>query len=1034
MTFEPPDFASSGRPVRRRLTLLYADLSRSTALSRLVEAEHYRELLAELRHIWREAAQQHAGRLVLAQGDGALLVFGIDTQAEDDGRRATDAALAIHQAVLRLQPHGVPVSCLPLQMHSGIHSGNLLLSEGDIERGRFDLSGEVLNTTVHLAQQATSGQVLVSLQTLGPNAHFFELTDLPRPVGTPDAVEADFQRDLRAVVGRSTATRRFEATALHGLTPFIGRADVLGALQAWLRGVGADPSRCLVLQGGPGMGKTRLLEELLQQADLAECQLLRGGCENYLGAEVLQPFLQMLRAWVVQTDAVQRPPTGPADPVRARDPTEPTRAADTHTPGLAAAVRALVLPASRASDTPAQANAVTDVLAAFFAALSAQRPCVLVIDDWQWADDASRHLLQLLMRQDKGARVMLATRPRDDGGDWVAGSPHLSVLPFTAQESQAAVQRMLVHPDPFLVARIHAYAGGVPLFEEELCHSALTDRLPQGMDGRSAAHGWIATLVVMRLERLPPEQADVVRAASVVGNQVPMRWLAAACGQAPSPATLQALADADFLRADADTGGQALRFKHGITRDAVYDSISLQARMALHQRVATLLQAESDPARRDDLLEALAHHSRGAGHWAPAALFAEQAGDKAMAAFALDRARAQYLAAMDALDRLPLAAQDTTRRWCQLASKLGMTCIFDTLALPDALALFERAVGMAQRLGDALVLARAHYWLGYMCYGHGQLRAAAVHCREALRLAAEAGDQRLHTQVEATLGQVLTATCSYAEAMPLMARALSSKRGRLHQGSSVAAGSAFTLACQASVLGDQGNFEQANAALAEARHLLGESAHPVANSVRNWEVMVLLWQGRWADALAVADESCRLAERSAALLPMAIARAAGGYARWRADASPEGFEQIAEAVQWMQQRRVRFYTSIYHGWLVQACAARQQLGDARRHAAWLLARARAGEVLGLGDGSRAMALACLDAGRPGLAERHLARADAVAQQRQSRREQALNALCRAEWQQRIDQPAKAGAAARQAADAFAAMGMAWHAQQAAAYL
>ena len=154
MTSHIDDGASAAIGERRRLTLLFTDLAGSTVLVRAAEAEHYRELLMAIRRIWHDAAAEHGGRVVLAQGDGALIVFGIPQPGEDDGRRAADAALDIHEQVSHLRPFGVPPALLPLRMHSGIHTGTLLLSDGDIERGVFDLTGDAMNTAAHLSQQA----------------------------------------------------------------------------------------------------------------------------------------------------------------------------------------------------------------------------------------------------------------------------------------------------------------------------------------------------------------------------------------------------------------------------------------------------------------------------------------------------------------------------------------------------------------------------------------------------------------------------------------------------------------------------------------------------------------------------------------------------------------------------------------------------------------------------------------------------------------------------------------------------------------
>ena len=1006
---------------RRRLTLLYADLCGSTALSAEMEAEDYRALLRSLRDVWHAAAAQHGGVVVLTQGDGALLAFGIPLAGEHDGRRAAEAALQIRHNVTALRPSGVPAGRLPLQLHAGIHAGNLLLTEGDIERGVFDLSGEVLNITAQLARQARPGEVLASVAALGPNALFFRLGEVLQPLNLPQAALA---QQVHAVLGHGDASRRFDATALRGLTPFIGRTAPVEALRAFRRGAARGLQRCLVLQGNPGMGKTRLLEELLAADDAPDATVLRGNCESDLGAGVLQPFVQMLQSWSQQAPA-------------ARAPTAAAEAA-----AQAAALLGLSQPSSSPRGQhqgPAQAPApvaavggVVGQLLAFFTALASARPCLLVIDDWQWADDASRQLLQALLQSDAGPALLLAARMREDGGDWVAGAAHVRLEPFRPQETATVVQRLLSRPDPFLVARIHDYAGGVPLYIEELCHSVSAEQVLLAIEGRSAAQGWLATLVVSRLERLPAAQAAVVRAAAVVGNLVPMRWLAVACGETPSHATLQALADADFLR--REPLGDALRFKHGITRDAVYESIGRHERIALHRRLEAALQDVALADHAGESLEALAYHCRCAGSWDAAATHAERAGDKAMALFALDRARAQFLSAIESLDQLGPPQGDMARRWCLLANKLGLTCIFDLLALPDALVLFRRAVDLAGQWGDAGVQARAHYWMAYMLYGHGWPQQSRQHCRQAILLAEQAGDLRLAAQVRATLGQVLTSLCAYDEALALMDTALGEKRGQVRRGSSVAVGSAFTLACKASVLGDRGDFRASQAAFAEAMELLGDTAHPVANSMRSWEVMVLLWQGRWNDALAVAEHSMVLSRRSSALLPMAIANAAAGYALWKGRGQQAGVAQIEAAVHWLEQRNVQFYTSIYHGWLVEALLALQRRPQARHHARRLLARARAGEVLGLGTGRRALALADCAAGDHARAQRQLARADLAALQRQSPREQALNLRCRAELLAAQGALAPAHDAALAASAAFQAMDMRWHAAESDAWI
>ncbi len=1000
---------------RHRLTVLFSDLVGSTVLGREMELEHFSELLGQLRGIWHQAVIRHGGRVIRTQGDGALAIFGYPHSGEDDGRRAAEAALDIHDEVGRLRHSSLSPALLPLRMHSGIHAGTLLLCEGDLESGRFDLVGDVVNTAAHLSRHAAPGQILASLDALGPHANFFELGQSPQNIGPASGLP-----HARPVLRRGSATRRFEATARRGLTPFIGRSEAVAFLNEFLGTAQPAARRCVLVVGGPGLGKTRLLEEVLGRCDAGAFRLLRGNCESYIGAEVLQPFLQMLRAFFgMQPDM----PRGEA--------TKATRAE--LQPWLAElgprveSILGLMAPGSEARSARSAADGVVGDLLVFFTALSANGPVILMIDDWQWADDASRRLLEALLQLPDGPRVILASRPRDDGTEWISGAPHLGLEPFQGTETELAVRRWIPQADPFLVARIHSYAGGVPLFIEELCHSVSADNFSYSLEGRGT-QGWVATLVASRLARLPASQVNVVRAAAVIGNAVPNGLLVSACGSVPDPATIRALADADFLYADPAAGGH--RFKHGITKDAVYDSIGLHERQALHRRIEATLLSRSEQADREDTLEALAYHSRGAGHWESAAHYAERAGDKAMAAFALDRARAQYQAAMETLDRVPNRTPEQSLRWCLLANKLGMASIFDPLALRDDVTVFERAVALARSHGDANAIARAHYWLGYMCYGFGRFREGERQARHGLALAREAGDPRLAAQIEAVLGQILAATCQYDEAITLLDAAVSAKQQRSRPGGGMAIGSAYALSCKASVLADRGEFDEAHICLEGAMSLLGESTHPVANSVRNWVAVSLVWQGRWQEAENVAADSARIAENTQALLLLVVCRAAAGFARWARTGNAAGLQQLRDAVQWIEARHGRFYTSLYYGWLVEACVAEGDFASARRYAVPVLRRAREGERLGEAAACRALARAAAIGKDTAASKRWLRRAETSARLRGSPREAALNQAARGQILARRGEVHAARQMTAEAASALRALGMHWHAEQA----
>ncbi|MEP7297769.1 MAG: AAA family ATPase [Burkholderiales bacterium] len=932
---------------RQHLTLLFTDMRGSTVLGRKLEVELFDDVLSDLRRIWRSAADRHGGFVVRMQGDGALIAFGYPNPTEDGGRRAVEAALDIHAAARDIAGrHLVPRGSLSVR--SGIHAGIALLSEGDLERGRIDIAGDVPNMAAHLQQGAPDDGILASLDALGPDSTAFE---------TEPCV---FENDLKVM---RILSRREHAARTRA--PLVGRGATMEALRAFLKPQPiSSAARCVVVQGGPGFGKTRVLDEV-GSWDLEGWTLLRGRCESQANAELLQPFVQILRNSQLPTDTASAP-------------------------------RHLI-------------------------ALCSSGPTLVLVDDWQWADDASRRLLLQLLDECPSLHVLLSARQRDDGSAWIADAPHVLLEPFDANETEQAVRRLLPQVDPFLAAQIHADSGGVPLYIEELCHAAVASSLAPQIGGRPKTTGWLGALVASRLAHLAESDAQIVRISAIIGNVVPLALLAEVCAGLPGQAVLRRLSEADFLFQDEAQG--LLRFKHGVTRDAVYQSIGLYERTEWHRVVAAALLAQHrEENQASDVAEAIAFHARGAGDWDRAATFAERAGDKASAAFALDAAHYHYRVALDALDHMARRGDVVDRRWCDIVAKLGGVCVFDPLSLRDGLADFERAVAVAERLPDPALASRALYWLGYLLYAVGRFRDAAVQTRAALESARLTGNARLSAQSEATLGQVFAGGCEYRSALAMLNRALGYRKTGTRPGGGSGIGWAFTLACKGSVLADQGDFGAAHVAFDEALSLLGDRRHPTSTSTQNWVAISLIWQGRWNEAIDLVSQSARIAVGTRALLLLSISRCIHGYARF-CQGDAEGIQLLRQGVGWLATRHCDFYASLFNGWLAEAAFAAGRFEEMRSAAIVVLRRRRDGETLGEAVAYRTLALHAAGERRQASARRWLARAEASAQRRESRREHALNLLARARLAQLVGDDAASEAATASASDLLLELGV-----------
>ena len=1005
---------------RRYLSVLFADLSDSTRLAAAMEAEQYAQILGGLRQACREIIPKHGGKIAQLLGDGVLAIFGYPDAREDDGRRATEAALELHAAVRQLRVATQGPTPIALGLHSGIHAGVVLLGDGNLELGRFELLGNVPNVAARLADLAEFDQIYVSEETLGPASSFFVTSQCQ------DLNVKGWSQPLPViqVLGRASIHNRFEAHKRRGLTPFVGRRAEMIDLERHLSDVVAGKSVFVTLTAGPGVGKTRLLEEFLNRASAAECQVHRGYCESYLSAEPLQPFLQILRGFLGLSHGTSAAQAGErADIALAR-----------LDPGLLAhraeLLRALSVVAPGSEGHRPTAAGTAAAVRDLFDALACSLPLILLIDDWQWADDASRQVLRSILTLNRPILAVVATRGSSSADLDAAPTDSIHLGPLSAEESGQAIERLLPGAAPFVATEIHGHAGGNPLFIEELCHSAAVEAAGHRVGRLHGGAAWLNTLIETRVARLPEQQAEIVRAAAVIGNVFPAWLLERITGHGENDSVVRALAEQDFVFPTGQAG--TLRFKHGLTRDAIYNAVGLAQRREIHLRAAQALSGQGTTPALEDSYEALAYHYAGADQFADAARFAELAGDKAMAATALDRARVHYRAALAGLDHMDTTSRELQCRWCGVAQKLGMACVFDPLGFDDEPALFERGVALARASGDLETLARAEYWLGYFCYAKGRAIDARVHCERGLALALDLADQRLAAQIRATLGQVLTSAGEYDRALELMDTAIEEKRrhGKGRGSLNVAVGSAFTLSCKGLLLGDRGLFAQAHECFDEALAMVAGTNHQVESSVQGWVSAVHLWQGRWDDALLAADATARIADHVRSSHLFAMGRALGGYARWMLTHEARALNTIADATSWIEARHGKVFISLNHGWLVDGLVALGRCEEARRHAARALVRARELDRLGEAMACRGLARAAASAQDHARAERYLDMAMRCAQARGSPHERAVTLLCHAQIAAGNDRPSEAHAHLDQACKAFDAMAMNWHQAQA----
>jgi predicted ATPase len=246
---------------------------------------------------------------------------------------------------------------------------------------------------------------------------------------------------------------------------------------------------------------------------------------------------------------------------------------------------------------------------------------------------------------------------------WGAAVTKLRLEPLPVGHIRRLIQSRLavdVLPD-VLARRITDKAEGNPLFAEEIV-SFLTDRgilrTTVDFDPNAVAMALpmsVQSLLTVRVDRLPADDRALLQAASVIGRRFESQLLAAIVGQTDTDTRLQAMQAIDLVHADGKASDYS--FKHGLVRDALYQSLLSEPRTALDLKIADEIERRSGN-RLTEVAEVLAHHYSQTAQDDKAFAFLTMAGAKGLGVYSLDEASAYFAAAFPLVDKNPACASD----------------------------------------------------------------------------------------------------------------------------------------------------------------------------------------------------------------------------------------------------------------------------------------------------------------------------------------------------------------------------------------
>ncbi len=648
---------------RKQVTVLFADLKGSMELLAERDPEEARQLLDPVLDRMMAAVHQYEGTVNQVMGDGIMALFGAPLAHEDHAVRACYAALRMQEAVQQYaaevqRSHGVPI-----HMRVGLNAGEVVVrSIGSDLHMDYTAVGQTTHLAARMEQMAMPGSILITPAVLGLVEGLVQVKALgAMPVrGLRDPVE------VYEVTGAGMMRSRLQAAAARGLTRFVGRQHELETLQHALAQAYAGHGQVVALVGEAGVGKSRLVYEVVHSHRTQGWLVLESASVSYGKATPYFPVIDLLKRYC-HVEERDDPRT-----IRAKV-TGQLLTLDESLQAIISALLALLdaLPADSpflTLDPPQRRQRTLDGLKRLLLRESQVQPLLLVFEDLHWIDTETQALLDSLVESLPTAQLLLLVNYRQEyQHGWGSKTYYrqLRLDPLPPASADEFLQALLgddpsLQPlKPLLIAR----TGGNPFFLEESVRTLVETGILVGAPGayRLATPvdslqmpATVQAVLAARIDRLPPEEKHMLQTAAVIGTEVPWPLLQAIAErpEADLHRGLAHLQGAEFLYETRLFPEREFMFKHALTHEVAYNGLLQERRRALHARIVEANEALS-PDRLAEQVERLAQHAMRGEAWDKALAYNRQAGARVAARSAYREAVAYFEQALVALEHLP---------------------------------------------------------------------------------------------------------------------------------------------------------------------------------------------------------------------------------------------------------------------------------------------------------------------------------------------------------------------------------------------
>jgi class 3 adenylate cyclase len=649
---------------RRQATIVFAEVVGFERLALALAPDLFTQLVNRCFAALEPAVHGHGGVVDKYIGEAIMALFGVPNAIEEAPKQALNAVIEMRNRLLQFaEEQGLAGD---LTLHVGINSGLVIAGEMGGRRTRsFTVIGDAVNTAARLKAAAADDTICVGRDTHRYTHEAFEFAELPPLVlkGKQQPVTAwrllsDHERPHRTPSAGGAGDRAITSS-------LVGRTDELAAIEQAVRHVAQGTGGLVTVVGDAGLGKSRLIAELLALPLLERVQLLEGRSLSTGQGLSYHPFVDLLRHWaaISEDDA---PRTAAAQLARAVRDLMPDEFDDV-LPLIARLMGLRVGEAYQARLQGIDGDALEALLfksmREWLERLSSRQPLVLLFEDLHWADLSSIKLLESLLRLVESQALLIVVVGRPNFPDTLsrvqeaarhAHATRLVELPLqrlTDEQADALICNLLKSDRlPYAMrALVIRKAEGNPFFIEEVIRSFIDSGAVRYRDGgfhvtaqidTVEVPGTIQEVIMARVDRLDEHTRHVLQVASVIGRNFYYRVLRAVLEAADEiDGALDELTNTQLViphqsRNTASVKRRLLHgeleylFKHALAQEAVYESLLQRTRRDLHRQVANTIE-QLFAERLTDAYAMLAYHFSRAEELEKAEDYLFKAGEEA---------------------------------------------------------------------------------------------------------------------------------------------------------------------------------------------------------------------------------------------------------------------------------------------------------------------------------------------------------------------------------------------------------------------